>query len=203
MIAAVGMLSDEEERFLQNEGAGATFIPEGWSATELVLGMRYVDDLLMVSSALCHCCMSSLVSKIYSVNFEVNPPECIQTWTDVVFQIDPASGSTSWQPKNPNRAWLAGTGEKTKERYPPFLGRLQCQFGLLRGSLLGRAARFRELQLSPQQQLHFMLEEFQELLMEGYPASLLRALVHSFPMQNRVLLDLRRAVRDLEARAAL
>ena len=203
MIAAVGMLSDEEERFLQNEGAGATFIPEGWSATELVLGMRYVDDLLMVSSALCHCCMSSLVSKIYSVNFEVNPPACIQTWADVVFQIDPASGSTSWQPKNPNRAWLAGTGEKTKERYPPFLERLQCQFGLLRGFLLGRAARFRELQLSPQQQLHFMLEEFQELLMEGYPASLLRALVHSFPMQNRVLLDLRRAVRDLEARAAL
>ena len=46
-----------------------------------------------------------------------------------------------------------------------------------------------------------MLEEFQELLMEGYPTSLLRALIHPFPMQNRVFLDLRRAVRDLEARA--
>ena len=201
MIAAVGMLSEEEEHFLQKKGPGASFIPEGWTATELVLGMRYVDDLLLISSALCHGCMSCLVSDIYSVNFEVSPPEVFQTWTDVVFQIDSASGSTSWKPKNPNRAWLAGTGEKTKERYPPFLGRLQCQFGLLRGSLLGRAARFRELQLSPKQQLHFMLEEFQELLMEGYPTSLLRALIHSFPMQNRVFLDLRRAVRDLEARA--
>ena len=201
MIAAVGMLSEEEEYFLQKKGPGASFIPEGWTATELVLGMRYVDDLLLIFSALCHGCMSCLVSDIYSVNFEVSPPEVFQTWTDVVFQIDSASGSTSWKPKNPNRAWLAGTGEKTKERYPPFLGRLQCQFGLLRGSLLGRAARFRELQLSPKQQLHFMLEEFQELLMEGYPTSLLRALIHSFPMQNRVFLDLRRAVRDLEARA--
>ena len=42
MIAAVGMLSEEEEHFLQKKGPGASFIPEGWTATELVLGMRYV-----------------------------------------------------------------------------------------------------------------------------------------------------------------
>lgn len=88
--------------------------------------------------------------------------------------------------------------KKVKERFPPYLGRLQCKFGILRGMLLGRAARLKELELPCFQVVNFLLEDLQELILEGYPISFLRALVHSFPVRQPEFVFLRRAVRACE-----
>eukprot|EP00435_Cladocopium_sp_Y103_P009480 s1618_g2.t1 len=198
MIAAVCLLSYEEEVFLQGGWKFVWQVPLGWTIHELVLGMRYVDDLLLVSGALCHQCLRRGLQSMFSVSFDVNAEEVEQTWTDLVFSIDPASGIICWTAKNPNRLWVLGKGNKVKERYLSFLGRLQCSFGMLRCVILGRLARLRELDLPTCQQSRLLLEEFQELVLEGYPTSLLRALVHSLPLQVSVVLDLRKAVRTVD-----
>ena len=191
MIAAVCLLSHEEEQFLQHANDRIINFPEGWKVEELFFGMRYVDDLLMVSYAICHKCLQQMLAEIYSVQFSVNAEECEQTFTDVIFQVDPMCGAIAWTAKNPNRPWLLGTGDKGKQRRVPYLDRLQCPFGLLRGLLLSRAARLNELELTEKLQTACMIEEIQELILEGYPISLLRALVHSLPFQSTVFLNLR------------
>jgi hypothetical protein len=191
MIAAVCLLSHEEEQFLQHANDRIINFPEGWKVEELFFGMRYVDDLLMVSYAICHKCLQQMLAEIYSVQFSVNAEECEQTFTDVIFQVDPICGAITWTAKNPNKPWLLGTGDKGKQRRVPYLDRLQCPFGLLRGLLLSRAARLNELELTEKLQTACMIEEIQELILEGYPISLLRALVHSLPFQSIVFLNLR------------
>ena len=200
MIAAICLLSHEEERFLQQALDGSINLPEGWRIDELFFGMRYVDDLLMVSYAVCHKCLQQFLAEIYSVQFSVNPEEQEQTWTDVVFRADPVSGTIEWTAKNPNRLWVLGAGDKGKQRRVPFLGRLQCPFGLLRGLLLGRAARLNELELPEKIWTACMIEEFQEFILEGYLISMLRALVHSLPFYSPGFLNLRVAIRVLMRR---
>ena len=78
---------------------GSIYLPEGWRIDELFFGMRYVDDLLMVSYAVCHKCLQQFLAEIYSVQFSVNPEEQEQTWTDVVFRADPVSGTIEWTAK--------------------------------------------------------------------------------------------------------
>ena len=173
------------------------FIPPGWSLPQTLLAMRYVDDLLMSSGCLCHGCLARLVKQLYTVSFEVAEEACEQTWTDIVFRIDPMAGTVSWAPKNPNRLWIQGDAPKNRERYVPYLARLQCPFGLLRGQLLGRAARLQHMSLSLIAQKAVMLEELQELVLEGYPASLLRALSHALPLSNPVFFAVRKASRLL------
>eukprot|EP00438_Fugacium_kawagutii_P023302 Skav226239 [mRNA] locus=scaffold1218:450682:453784:+ [translate_table: standard] len=172
MIAALCLLCHEEEQFLSGMGHQDFQLPDGWSLPELFLGMRYVDDLLLVSFSLCHSCLQKLVKRIYSVDFSVNPEENEQTWTDVIFCVDPVLGTISWTARNPNRAWVLSHGEKVKQRRVPFLGRLQCPFGQLRGLLLSRATRLRELELPEKVQTTCMIEELQELILEGYPVTL-------------------------------
>ena len=58
------------------------------------------------------------------------------------------------------------SGPKNKERFVPFLGRLQSGFGRLRGMLLGRVARLNEMELSERDRVAAMVEDFQELVME-------------------------------------
>lgn len=198
MVASVCLLSKEEELFLRGQNAACSFIPAGWRPEEVLLGMRYVDDLLLFSSALCHNCLTKIVGSMYSVTFEINEDDLEQTWTDIIFSINEKSGSVSWRPKNPNRTWIQGLGKKGKERFVPYLGRLQCKFGVLRGMFLGRAARLKELGFSANLAVHYLLEEVQELILEGYPPSFLRALVHSFPGHQPELVLLRQVVRDLE-----
>ena len=201
MVAAVCLLSHEESLFLRGESASCVFIPEGWLPEESVLGLRYVDDLLLLSKCLCHSCLKRLVDSIYSVSFEINTEALEQTWVDVVSKVNAETGAIFWIPKNANRPWLQNLHGKTKEKYAPYLGRLQTRFGVLRGMLLGRAARLRELELPPDHIIVYMLEELQELPLEGYPLSFLRALVHSFPGHCHDFVVLRRALRDLERKA--
>ena len=141
MIAACCLLSHEEDKFLRREGPGGMLLPDGWDPPQALLSMRYVDDLLMISRALCFGCMRHLVDAIYSVSFDFNDPSDEQVWTDIIVRVDSASGHLSWSAKNPNREWVQGVAAKQKEKYPPYLARLQLKFGLLRGMLLGRAAR--------------------------------------------------------------
>ena len=115
-----------------------------------------------------------------------------------MFSVDPMTRGVSWTAKNPNRLWVQGKGDKKKERYVPFLGRLQCPFGMLRCLLLGRLARLRELELPAESQLVLLFEEIQELILEGYPISILRAVIHSLPLHTCRLLSLRRAIRVLD-----
>ena len=198
MIAACCLLSHEEDKFLRREGPGGMLLPDGWDPPQALLSMRYVDDLLMISRALCFGCMRHLVNAIYSVSFDFNDPSAEQVWTDIVVKVDSASGHLSWSAKNPNREWVQGVAAKQKEKYPPYLARLQLKFGLLRGMLLGRAARLQELQLTTACQERALVEELQELVLEGYPPSLLRALVHSLPLNNPAFIKVREATRALD-----
>ena len=197
MIAAVCLLSHEEDNFLESGWMRICGAPQDWEVEELLFGLRYVDDLLLVSKAVCHHCLQAWLANIYSVKFTTNPEEIQQTWTDLVFTINPASGAVTWTAKNPNRLWIQGAGDKTKERFVPFLGRLQCSFGLLRCLMLGRLARLRELELPCGVQLQLLAEELQELILEGYPLHLLRALVHSLPVAHPIFLKLRKAIRNV------
>ena len=198
MIAACCLLSHEEDKFLRREGPGGMLLPDGWDPPQALLSMRYVDDLLMISRALCFGCMRHLVDAIYSVSFDFNDPSDEQVWTDIIVRVDSASGHLSWSAKNPNREWVQGVAAKQKEKYPPYLARLQLKFGLLRGMLLGRAARLQELQLPTACQERALAEELQELVLEGYPPSLLRALVHSLPLNNPAFIKVREATRALD-----
>lgn len=144
MIAAICLLSHEEEQFLQSATHRNFQLPEGWTIRD---GMRYVDDLLLVSHSVCHSCLQKCLLQIYSVGFNVNQEEREQTWTDIVFNVNPFSGDIKWTAKNPNRPWIQSISEKAKQRRVPFLGRLQCPFGVLRNIPLSRAARLKELEL--------------------------------------------------------
>ncbi|CAE7835989.1 unnamed protein product [Symbiodinium sp. CCMP2592] len=132
MIAAVGLLCQEEQVAKESQEFRRLYLPNGWDMIHAFFAMRYVDDLL-----------------IYSVTFEISPEALEQTWTDLVFRVDPVSGRIAWAPKNPNRDWILGKAAKKKERYIPYLDRLQCPFGLIRGMLIGRATRLRHMGLSP------------------------------------------------------
>ena len=198
MISAVCLLSFEEEQFLQGGWTRVWQVPPQWEIHELFFGLRYVDDLLLVSGSLCHQCLRTGLCSMFSVHFDINPEEAEQTWTDLVFSVDPMTRGVSWTAKNPNRLWVQGKGDKKKERYVPFLGRLQCPFGMLRCLLLGRLARLRELELPAESQLVLLFEEIQELILEGYPISILRAVIHSLPLHTCRLLSLRRAIRVLD-----
>ena len=63
--------------------------------------------------------------------------------------------------------------------------------------MLGRLARLRELELPCGVQLQLLAEELQELILEGYPLHLLRALVHSLPVAHPIFLKLRKAIRTV------
>ena len=75
-------------------------------------------------------------------------------WLDVVIAVSPERNIT-WTPKNLNRQWINRDGP---EQYPLYLERLQTGFGSLRGSLLGRVARWSELRLSERQRTDLLVE---------------------------------------------
>ena len=54
------------------------------------------------------------------------------------------------------------------------------------------------MRLPLEMQRAVMLEELQELVLEGYPAPLLRALAHTLPLGNPVFHALRLATRRLD-----
>ena len=93
LVAAVCLLSHEESLFLRGESASCVFIPEGWLPEESVLGLRYVDDLLLLSKCLCHSCLKRLVDSIYSVSFEINTEGLEQTWVDIVSKVNVETGA--------------------------------------------------------------------------------------------------------------
>lgn len=114
MVASICLLSYEETLFLQGDSKACAFLPPGWLPEEAVLGLRYVDDLILFLSVLCHRCLASMVAAMYSVSFAISREDVEQTWTDIVFKIDQSTGSVSWRPKNPNRSWIEGSRKKSK-----------------------------------------------------------------------------------------
>ncbi|CAE7587433.1 unnamed protein product, partial [Symbiodinium microadriaticum] len=89
MIAAVGLLCQEEQVAKESAEFRRQYLPHGWDMMHALLAMRYVDDLLMASQSMCHACMAKLLASMYSVTFEISPEALEQTWTDLVFRVDP------------------------------------------------------------------------------------------------------------------
>ena len=82
---------------------------------------------------------------------------------------------------NANRPWLYGCAERKKFALLPWLGVSAVGFKTLRGILLGRLVRSRQLVDHHQFTCLVMLEMLLELSHLGYPLSYIRALVHSLP----------------------
>lgn len=194
-MATAIVLGAQERHGLSSEALRKLgLLPPGWSQSELFGGARYVDDLLLASKALCHGCLARWVKGIFQQPFEVEAACSTLEWLDLVVEAR-ASGELAWTPKNPNKPWLEGHAERAQERYPPYLGRLQAGFGALRGRLLGRAARLRELQLGVRGRAEALADDVRELLMVGHPWKLIRKLVHSLGTRHQEYIILQAAVR--------
>ena len=83
-----------------------------------------------------------------------------------------------------NADWIAGRGPRKQLRFPPWLGGPAVKFSVMRGRFVGRLQRLREIGLPPREQAEWLLEEFRETLLEGYPISYIRALIHSLPTDS-------------------
>ena len=64
------------------------FDVEGLAWDQLVLVLRYIDDIILISRLLCMNCLAQIVEIVYSVPFEYDvkacPPGGVDVWTDLV-----------------------------------------------------------------------------------------------------------------------
>ena len=157
--------------------------------------LRYVDDVAVSSRSLCRNCLLLWAVLTYGhLQFSWEPEAFTVPWLDLL--LTSAEGKLHIEVQNVNRPWLLGTGPRVKRRYLPWLGGPMVRFAHLRAQLLGRLRRFEEMQLAAPDVANAMAEEIRELLMEGYPWSYIRAIVHSLGTEAACCRSLRAAVRS-------
>ena len=141
--------------------------------------LRYVDDLLLVSSVFCYECLEVTVKNIYPIQFLEVPPKADGfVWTDLVLHV--SGRRVVYEPKAPNRDWLTGSGPRAKFSAPPWLGRQQVSFARLRARFVGLIARLQQLKIEQSHKVSCVCDLIFELVLLGYPSDFLRALVFSF-----------------------
>ena len=145
--------------------AAATIVPGGCEATwparfaaamprcaareyrphETWATVRYTDDILCLSRALCVQCLQAGISKVYasSVTFDVAETSTTHaTWLDFVVCVH--GNSIRLVAKPPDLAWLTATTDGPPTRWPvaPRLPGHRVDFRDLRSRRLGREARW-------------------------------------------------------------
>lgn len=170
-------LGFSEQAFTQRlaEVDSSDWCPPGMSFTETVAATRYVDDLVLVSSALCPACLNLLPSHIYAkpVQFdETKATELGLPWLDVWLRCEGlhlrihAHGvEHDWR----SAARLGEIGLPCKFRLIPFQGTDRLDVGLLTALLNGKLQRLLSLHLTEDDMRRAVECEIQVWLLHGYP----------------------------------
>ena len=149
-----------------------------------VCWIRFVDDVLAISTVLCPTCLYDFVAAAYPVKLSPvsgleTPSASEHTWVDVSLIV--VGATIHLVPKNPNRKWLHGNGLREKVVFTEWAGRPSQPFGTLRAILINRIRRVQRLGLNHQWQAYRVLEDVTELVCVGYPIAFIRKLLHSLP----------------------
>ena len=131
--ACSAVLNSEETTFVQRWDAGEitpiiapnNILQVPWD--ELVVSVRYVDDIVLASFCVCRTCLCKYIKLCYSVTFDINDIDNNQfDWLDVSIDIN--------------------TAEITYKRKPPtLLPRWSTTFPYYRAYLVGRVHRIHEI----------------------------------------------------------
>ena len=158
---------------------------------------RYIDDILMLSRALCHKCMCCQLAHTYTtVSFTPEPRARVIKFLDIELFLDRSwPGHLCFGRYCHNEAWLLSQrGSPVKHRYGPWLSGWPQSFSVARGIWLGLLARHDVLQLDLQARCKSLMLEILELLRIGTPRGAVRALVFSLGLQYKEVVWVRKAM---------
>ena len=169
----------------------------GFLWKEVVLSLRYVDDILLVSGMLCQPCLSSLPEIVYPVSFDVGQERDVLPFVDVHVNLrllgatgDP---SASLFLVDKNDAWARGEAPQGRHRFPPGCRGLRVDRAHLTSYFTGRLARMEELRLPEPERLRSLSLRLLELRRHRYPWSRLRAAVYGVKASRSGVHILRKA----------
>ena len=172
----------------------------GASILSAVSWLRYVDDVIAASTVYCSVCIDAFVRSTYAEAIspcgrsdELSSAEALK-WIDLDIYV--AGFAMMWLPHNPNRKWLHESckGPRPSAVLVEWPGSMPMGFSVLRGLLLGKLSRARQVAMADPIIVVTLLECILELHRIGYPYPLIRALVHSLPSVSSVQ-ALRKVVR--------
>ena len=163
-----------------------------------------MDHVLSVSRRMCASCQKRALSYMYKGNLSVvyESPDILTanimelfTWLDLSIGI--SKHELFWISRNANRPWIwspTAPEDRPKPIVHPWPGVLAIPFGRLRAIILGKCARAFSLGVGTYVESLVILEALLELVLVGYPYSLIRAVAHSIPAHPAARLA-RQAVR--------
>lgn len=166
MIASAMVLCLNEHKWLEQQGEWAKhgfFHNVKWD--QQVASLRYVDDLIQISSFFCVDCLNILPSLVYNVPFDLSQQGVQVDWLDLQVSLDPFALSMISKPMNIKPPWAV-------------------QPGYLRAWLAGRFARWGQVGLSYTQKAEEIIKIFWSLVELGYKIPTLRCLVYSFKSER-------------------
>jgi hypothetical protein len=173
------VFSAHERRRLRNVRA---LVREGWlrqgeAVDEIVGGVRYADDLTLMSSVLCPGCLGAFGARLYRapIRFEVEESGAQITFCDLALWATDA-GLEIWR-HDPNLGFVLGLEAAPKKvRYPPYLGPGVVARSKLRAWIGGSWHSEMQKTADPGRRCAGVLRPVAELMIQGYPPeTLLRA----------------------------
>ena len=147
--------------------------------------VRYVDDILSVSLSVCSGCLAVFFQGVYAESLSPVFSSDVQgkysfVWLHLELKLD--GPGLRWALKNLNREYLHGVASaKFLSSMVPWPGVLPVPFKQLRGILISKVVVAWSAKLCPEASAINLLEYCLELLRLGFPAMLVRGLVHSLP----------------------
>ncbi len=166
MIASAMVLCLNEHKWLEQQGEWAKhgfFHNVKWD--QQVASLRYVDDLIQISSFFCVDCLSVIPRLVYNVPFDLSQQGVQVDWLDLQVSLDPFTLSMISKSMNIKPPWAV-------------------QPGYLRAWLAGKFARWCQVGLSYTQKAEEIIKIFWSLVELGYQLPTLRCLVYSFKSER-------------------
>lgn len=145
--------------------------------------LRFVDDLLVVTSSICLQCVARWVQEVYSGKFTMADagPGWVP-WLDLEVSSRHGSDVVYYRFLDRGREWVLGRAPRPgRLAFSPYLGALPVAFSSLRSVMVGRQRRAEILGCSSMDVAHVLMSMALELVTNGYPLSLVRAAIHSLP----------------------
>ncbi len=185
--------ADEREWDRDREPADQAPFPGGFrawghaDAGETVARLRYVDDAIFVSDALCRKCLAALSDAVARrVAFEPEEESRRPKWLDLVLDLDgvPPAG----------QAVRLEMYHHEDRKVAPWVGRWPQGFRVARGTFLGLLARLEVMGADEAAATQAVGVRVSALLSAGYPLSAVRALIFSLGPVGRGLTRVRAAL---------
>jgi hypothetical protein len=157
--AASVRLCVAEHRWAQGFGG-----PVPWR--EAVAARRYVDDLLMTSHRYCRACLEKFVGQIYPIRFDISPAASQLKWLDIVCDVTTQTHDMLEKPYSTPPAWATTASA-------------------FHGYVMGRAARWKELELSRRQLVRQAARLTLDLRGCGWPRAVFRQVYYALDGRDR------------------